>query len=388
MKKIAVVTGTRAEYGLLYWLMKDISLDPSLQLQIIVTGTHLSPEFGLTYQEIEKDGFIISERVEMLLSSDTPIGTAKSLGLALIGIAEALQRQNPDIVVLLGDRYEILAAAQAAMILKIPIAHLHGGELTQGAIDDAIRHCVTKMSHLHFTSTVEYRNRVIQLGESPDRVFVSGALCIDNIKRLALMDREKFIEAIDFKLGDLNFLVTYHPVTLLQTGVEYQMQELLNALDKFPDARIIFTMPNADFGGRLISKMIGEYVSKLAGRAVSFVSLGHLRYLSAIKHIDVVIGNSSSGIIEAPYFKKPTVNIGDRQRGRLYATSVINCAEDRNSIEEAITKAMSDEFKKSLKNFYNPYGTGEASMIVKEKIKNINLSGILFKEFYYIKINI
>ncbi|MBF0540401.1 MAG: UDP-N-acetylglucosamine 2-epimerase (hydrolyzing) [Nitrospirae bacterium] len=379
MRKIAVITGSRAEYGLLYFLMKEILSDPALQLQVIVTGSHLCPEFGLTYHEIERDGFIISEKVEMLLSSDTPIGIAKSLGLAIIGIAEALQRQSPDIVVLLGDRYEILAAAQAGMFLKIPIAHLHGGELTLGAIDDAIRHAVTKMSHLHFTSTPEYRNRVIQLGEHPDKVFVSGALCIDNIKRLTLLDKNKFMEEIDFKLGDLNFLVTYHPETLTDTKIEDQINELFSALDLFTNAKIIFTMPNADSGSRLISKMIKQYVLKSEGRATAFISLGQLRYLSAIKHVDVVIGNSSSGIIEVPYFKKPTVNIGNRQKGRLSALSVINCNDDKNSIEKAIKKALSQE---SLKEVKNPYGDGDAALMIKNVIRDFELKDILKKEFY------
>lgn len=381
-RKICVVTGTRAEYGLLYWLMKEIQEDPDLELQLVVTGMHLSPEFGLTYRVIEEDGFVIDEKVEMLLSSDTPVGIATSMGLGTIGFAGAFDRLKPDIVVLLGDRFEILAAAQAALVARIPIAHLHGGETTEGAIDEAIRHSVTKMSHLHFVSTDAYRKRVIQLGEHPDRVFHVGAIGLDNIRKLPLLSREELEESIGFQLRSLNFLVTYHPVTLNRMGSEAAMRELLAALDRFPEATVIFTKPNADTDGRIISRMIDEYVQQNPERCRAYTSLGQVRYLSAVKHVDVVIGNSSSGILEVPAFKKPTVNIGDRQRGRLRPTSVIDCAETAEEIAWAIEKALSPEFRGQLENMTSPYGDEYVSGKAKEILKRADLQNILFKGFY------
>jgi UDP-N-acetylglucosamine 2-epimerase (non-hydrolysing)/GDP/UDP-N,N'-diacetylbacillosamine 2-epimerase (hydrolysing) len=316
-RKICIVTGTRAEYGLLYWLMKEIQGDPDLELQTIATGMHLSPEFGLTYKKIEEDGFTINEKVEMLLSSDTPVGIAKSVGLGVIGFADALARQKPDIMVVLGDRFEILAAAQAAMIARIPIAHIHGGETTEGAIDEAIRHAVTKMAHFHFTAAEPYRRRIVQLGEAPERVMNYGAPGLDNIKKLKLLNRAAFEKAIKFSLGKMSFLVTYHPVTLSAANPDQSFKELTNALDQFPEAKIIFTKANADTAGRIINYNIEKYVKQNPQRAKVFTSMGQLLYLSAIKNMDIVIGNSSSGITEAPSFCKPTVNIGQRQRGRL-----------------------------------------------------------------------
>lgn len=381
-RKICVVTGTRAEYGLLFWLMKEIKGDPDLELQLIVTGMHLSPEFGLTYKAIEEDGFIINEKVEMLLSSDTPVGIAKSIGLATIGFADALDRLQPDILVILGDRYEILAAAQAALVAKIPVAHLHGGEVTEGVIDEAIRHSVTKMSHFHFVAAEPYRQRIIQLGESPERVLNFGTPALDNIKKLNLLNRKELEESIGFRLGKLNFLVTYHPVTLSDKGSEQPVNALLKALDNFPDAKIIFTKPNSDTGGRIIINLIDDYVAKRSHRAAAYTSLGQLRYLSAIKHVDVVMGNSSSGLIEAPAFKKPTVNLGDRQLGRLKAASVIDCKEDTESIVAAIKKALSPDFQYSLSKVVSPYGNGNASYKIKEYLKNVNLDGIIQKKFF------
>ncbi|MDF2684727.1 MAG: neuC, partial [Brevibacillus sp.] len=340
-RKICVVTGTRAEYGLLYWLMREIQDDPDLHLQIVVTGMHLSPEFGLTYKTIEQDGFFIDEKVEMLLSSDSPVGIATSIGVGTIGFANAFDRLQPDVVVVLGDRFEILAAAQAAMVARLPLAHLHGGEKTEGLIDESIRHSVTKMSQLHFVSTEDYRKRVIQLGESPERVWNVGAMGIDQIRRLVLLERTEFEDSIGFELGQLNFLVTYHPVTLKKQSPEYYLNEMFEALEHFPEAKVIFTKPNSDTDGRTISQMIDEYVSKNKDRAASFTSLGQLRYLSAIKHCDLVLGNSSSGLIEVPYFKKPTVNIGIRQRGRLRPNSVIDCNESKEEVVDAIQKALS-----------------------------------------------
>ncbi|MBS3964066.1 MAG: UDP-N-acetylglucosamine 2-epimerase (hydrolyzing), partial [Methylomonas sp.] len=325
VRKICVVTGSRADYGLLYWLMKDIQADAGLELQLVATGMHLSPEFGSTWQQIAADGFNISHKVEMLLSSDTPVGISKAMGLSLIGFADALAALQPDIVVVLGDRFEIFAAAQAAMNLRIPLAHIHGGELSEGAVDDAIRHALTKLSHLHFTATETYRHRVIQLGEQPERVFNVGAPGLDNIHRLPLLDRAALEDSIGFRLGAKNFLVTFHPVTLEKQTAGEQFEALLQALDGFDDAHILFTHSNADADGRAMAGLIEAYRAKHPDRVAVFVSLGSVRYLSAMRHVDAVVGNSSSGIIEAPALGVATVNIGDRQRGRLCANSVIHC---------------------------------------------------------------
>lgn len=381
MRKICIVTGTRAEYGSLYWLMKEIQDDHELELQIIATGMHLSPEFGLTYKIIEDDGLRIDAKVEMLLSSDTAVGITKSIGLGVIGFAEALDRLRPDIIVLLGDRYELLAAAQAAMIARIPIAHLHGGESSEGLIDEAIRHAITKMAHLHFVAADPYRLRVVQMGEDPQRVFNLGAPGLDNISKLKLLDREEFEKSINFKLGKLNFLVTYHPVTLSNKYPGEGMSVLFKALDEFPDAKIILTKPNSDTDGRVIIRMIDDYADRQPDRVTAFTSLGQLRYLSAVTHADVVIGNSSSGIVEVPVLKKPTVDIGNRQRGRLKAASVIECEEDYLAIKEAINKALSPEFRQSLAEVVSLYGIGNASYRIKECLKNVKLEGILLKKF-------
>jgi len=382
MRTICIVTGTRAEYGLLYWLMKEIQEDGELQLQIIATGMHLSPEFGLTYRQIEKDGFKIDKKIEMLLSSDTPVGISKSMGLGMIGFAETYSDLKPDIVVLLGDRFEIFSAAAAAMIARIPIAHLHGGETTEGAFDEAIRHSITKMSHLHFTATEEYKNRVIQLGENPERVFNVGGLGIDNIRKLKLMSREEFEDSINFKLGSKNLLITFHPVTLEHATAGDQFQNLLNALDELQNTKFIFTKPNADTEGRLIIKMIDDYVSRNSHKAIAFVSLGQLRYLSALKFVDACIGNSSSGLAEAPTFKIGTINIGDRQRGRLKAGSVIDCEPNKESILTAIRKLYFKGFQDKVKNVKNPYGEGGATEKIKKVLKEVDLTNILKKQFY------
>ncbi|TKI58588.1 UDP-N-acetylglucosamine 2-epimerase (hydrolyzing) [Brevibacillus antibioticus] len=381
-RKICVVTGTRAEYGLLYWLMREIQEDQDLQLQIVATGMHLSPEFGSTYRIIDQDGFNIDEKVEMLLSSDTPVGIATSMGVATIGFANAFERLKPDIVVVLGDRFEILACAQAAMVARIPIAHLHGGERTEGVIDEAIRHAVTKMAHLHFVAADEYRKRVIQLGERPERVFNVGAIGVDQIKNLHLLNKKEFENSIQFELGPVNFLVTYHPVTLNKEGSECYVHEIFTALDEFPDAKIIFTKPNSDTDGRVISRMIDEYVHRNSQRAAAYTSLGQLRYLSAINHCNLVIGNSSSGLIEVPYFKKPTINIGNRQQGRIKPFSVIDCIESSIEIKEAIHKGLSESFQVSIQNMTSPYGEGDVSSKVKNVLKQVNLEKLLVKSFH------
>jgi GDP/UDP-N,N'-diacetylbacillosamine 2-epimerase (hydrolysing) len=385
MKKICVVTGTRAEYGLLYWLMKEIEADKDLELQLIVTGMHLSPEFGLTYKEIEKE-FKIDKKIEMLLSSDTSIGISKSMGLSQISFAEAYDELKPDMVIVLGDRYEIFSATSAAMIGKIPVAHLHGGETTEGAFDESIRHSITKMSHLHFTATDEYKNRVIQLGEHPNRVFNVGGMGIENIKRLKLLTRDEFEKSIDFKLNKKNILVTFHPVTLENSTAKEQFQELLDVIDELKDTNIIFTKANSDTDGRVINKMIDEYVVKNFHKSIGFTSLGQLRYLSALQFVDAVVGNSSSGLAEAPSFKIGTINIGDRQKGRIKAESVIDCLPNKKSIEEAFDKLYSKEFDLILKVVENPYGNGCSSIKIIEEIKKFDFSDILKKVFYNIKV--
>jgi len=383
LKKICVVTGTRAEYGLLRWVMEGIKKSSKLELQIIVTGMHLSPEFGLTYQEIEKDGFKIDKKVETLVSSDSPNGIVKSMGLGMVGITSALEELTPDLLLVLGDRYEIFSAVATSMIFRIPVAHLHGGEATEGLIDESIRHSITKMSHLHFVAAEEYKNRVIQLGENPKNVFQVGGLGLDSILNLNLLDQKDLENSIDFKLGLKNLLITFHPVTLETGTAEEQMTELLNALSNLKDTHLIFTMPNADTDGRVIFKMIEKFVANYH-HAKSFTSLGQLRYLSCIKHVDGVIGNSSSGLTEVPSFKKGTINIGDRQRGRIKADSVIDCKPEEKFINEAFNKLYSDEFQNKLITTVNPYGNGGASELIVKTLEDISFDGILKKSFFNI----
>lgn len=360
MRKICIITGTRAEYGLLRWLMQSIRDDPDLTLQIIATGMHLSPEFGLTYLEIERDGFEIDRKVEMLTSSDTSVGITKSMGLGLIGFADALNELKPDLIVVLGDRFEIFSAVSAALIARIPVAHIHGGESTEGLIDEAIRHSISKMSHLHYVATDEYRQRVIQLGEQPDQVFLVGALGCDNISRIQLLERGALETALDFKFGSKNLLITFHPVTLDVSTAENQMGELLAALAILDDTKLIFTLPNSDTDGRIIIEMVKNFVAKNSN-ARAYTSLGQLRYLSCVALVDGVVGNSSSGLLEVPSFQKGTINIGDRQRGRLKARSVIDCDPTRNSIGTALTKLYSSNFQVALEKVTNPYGEGGAT---------------------------
>lgn len=383
MKKVCVITGTRAEYGLLKPVIAKIDGDSDMELQLVVTGMHLSPEFGLTYKEIEQDGFHITERNEMLLSSDTPNGITKSAGLGMIGFADIFTRIKPDMVVILGDRYEALAAATSAMMHRIPIAHIHGGELTLGAVDDAIRHSITKMSTLHFTSTQEYRKRVIQLGEEPERVFFVGALGVENVKMQHLLSKEELAQSIGFSLDKPYVMVTFHPVTLENNTAEKQFENLLEALDNFKEYSVIFTKANADTDGRIINQKIDEYVRMNKERTFAATSLGMVRYLSALNYCEMVIGNSSSGIVEAPSFHIPTVNIGDRQRGRIYAQSVINCGNDVSGIDAALQKALSDEFRKELRTVHNPYEKEGTSDKIIEVINNTLDVGIEIKKKFY-----
>ena len=371
MSKICVITGTRAEYGLLKPIIEKIKYDNDFELQLVATGMHLSPEFGLTYKEIENDGFKINEKVEILLSSDSSIGISKSMGLAIISFSEIFERIKPDIIIVLGDRYEIFSAVSAAMIANIPIAHLHGGEATEGLIDEAIRHSITKMSYLHFTSTEEYRKRVIQLGENPERVYNVGAISVEIIKELQLLSKEDLEKELGIKFDTKVALLTFHPVTLENNSAEDQFNELLKALDKFKDIKVIFTKSNSDTYGRIINNLIDNYVMLNSDRCVQFTSMGQLRYLSAMKYCNFVIGNSSSGILEAPILKKPTINIGDRQKGRIQMDSIINCEPTEKDIVEAIKNVISYEFTKCIDKMINPYGEGNVSKDIMKIIKGL-----------------
>lgn len=381
---ICIVTSNRADYGLLFWLMKEIQADTEFKLQIIATGSHLSPEFGLTYKVIESDGFIIDEKIEMLLSSDSPIGTIKSLGLATIGFADAFDRLKPDMVILLGDRFEILAAAQAALIAKIPISHLIGGDITEGAYDDAIRHSISKMAQLHFVTNEMSARRVQQLGENPKHIYNVGSPGIDYITRIKLLTRDELEKDIAFQFKEKNLLVTFHPVTLDNVSSAEQFAELLKALDSFREyIGIVFTKSNPDPQGRIINKMIDDYV-KIHPAARSYTSLGQIRYLSMIAQVDVVVGNSSSGLYEVPSFNKPTVNIGDRQKGRLQASSVVNCPAKALNIKQAILHALNID----CSNIHNPYGDGNSSKRIFSILKSIpEFRELLKKEFFIMEKN-
>ena len=380
-RKICVVTGSRADYGLLRWIMQGIKDDPELNLQVIATGMHLSPTFGLTYKVIEEDGFRIDFKLEILGSSDSPAAIAESMALALAGSARAFSELKPDLIVVLGDRFEIFAATAAALVAKIPVAHLHGGETTTGAYDEAFRHSITKMSHLHFVATGEYRSRVIQLGENPKNVYLVGGVGIDSIKNLPLLNREELEAQLGIEFGAKSLLITFHPVTLDSESPEQQMKELLAALSHLHDTTLIFTMPNADTGGRTLIKMIEEFIGQNKN-ATMFVSLGQLKYLSCVAHIDGVVGNSSSGLTEVPTFKKGTINVGDRQLGRLQATSVINCEPLEKDIRRAIEDLYSLDFQSKLAATKNPYGEGGASAKVVRALREASLDGIVRKTFH------
>lgn len=381
-RKICVVTGTRAEYGLLRLVMEGIRESVLLELQVVATGMHLSPEFGLTYREIENDGFNIDGKVEMVLSADTPSAITKSTGLGMIGFADVMAELQPDVVVILGDRYEMLAASFAALSARIPIAHIHGGETTQGAFDESIRHSITKMAWWHFVAAEEYKKRVIQLGENPARVFNVGGLGVDVIGNLRLLSKEELTRNMGIRFGRRNFLVTFHPVTLEHLSSEKQFRNLLDVLHAMDDVSIIFTMPNADADGRVIKTMIDEFVSSHRGRAIAFSSMGHLNYLSTLQFMACVVGNSSSGLLEAPTFRIATVNIGDRQRGRLKAGSVIDCEPTRTAIEKAINTAISEEFHRTLATVVNPYGEGKATDKILDALRNMTIPAELKKPFY------
>lgn len=382
MRKICVVTGTRAEFGLLTPLINKIKADDDLQVQIIVTGTHLSPEYGLTIEDVASK-FNIDKKIEILLSSDSSVGVCKSMGLAQISFAEAYDDLLPDIVVILGDRYEILAAASSAMIMGIPIAHISGGEITEGAVDDNIRHAITKMSHLHFVATEDYKRRVIQLGENEQFVFNFGEAGLDNILELELLDKPSFESSINHSLDKKSLLITYHPVTLNKLEeIEQDCKNILQVLDNLNDTTLIFTKANSDVGGRLINRLFEEYVSNNSDKAILFESLGQLRYLSALQYIDALVGNSSSGIVEAASFKLPVVNIGDRQKGRIAGANVIHTDTSVIGIKAAISKVYEPSFLDEIRNLVNPYGQGNSSNRTKDVLKNIDLAGITKKKFF------
>lgn len=383
MKKICIVTGTRAEYGLLKPIIDKVYRSGELELQLVVTGAHLSPEFGMTYREIEDDGYPICSKIEMLLSSDTSVGITKSMGVALIGFADFFGNHKPDMVIILGDRYEMLACASAALAAKIPIAHIGGGEKTEGAIDEAIRHSITKMSLLHFTATDEYRNRVIQLGEQPDMVYNVGALGVENIRNIKLLRKEELERQINFRFSAPTIMITYHPVTMEMMTSREQFANLLTAIDHHKDISIIFTKANADMDGRIINRMIDEYVEKNSDRCVVYTSLGQLKYLSALQFCDAVAGNSSSGLIEVPSFGIPTIDIGDRQRGRVAARSVIHCGYGVSEIDKALQTALSVEFRSKLREVRNPYEKEGTSCQITEIIKNTFHNGIEMKKKFY-----
>ncbi|MBF0623617.1 MAG: UDP-N-acetylglucosamine 2-epimerase (hydrolyzing) [Magnetococcales bacterium] len=381
MRRVAVVTGTRADLGHLHWIMHEIRADPGLQLQVIATGMHLSPEFGRTETEITAAGFQIDARVEMLLSGDTPVSIAKSMGLGLIGFADALDRLRPDLLLVLGDRFEALVAVQAALPARIPVAHVHGGEASEGVMDEAVRHAMTKMAQLHFTAAEPYRQRVIQLGEDPARVFNVGAPGLDHLTRTPLLDRDAWMAATGFRLGPTNLLVTYHPVTLEAQGPETAVAALFEALDRFPDAHILFTRANADTAGRVINRLIDDYASHRSGAQV-VASLGTVRYLSALRFMDAMVGNSSSALIEAPCFGLPAVNLGDRQQGRLRAASVIDAPEDSAAIAQALHRALAPGFRAGLQDMIPPYGRGGAARAIARILANFPLEHILKKRFF------
>ena len=360
LKKIAVVTATRAEYGILKNVIEQIYRAEELELCLMVTGTHLIPEYGMTVEEIEQDGYPITEKIDILLSSNTPVSVSKTMGLAMISFAEAFDRQKPDLLIVLGDRYELLSVCSAAMNARIPIAHISGGETTQGAIDESVRHCITKMSYLHFPGCEEYRKRIIQLGEAPERVYNFGDVGVEAICTMPKMTKQELEESIGFSLGKPYLCVTFHPTTLENDKTEEQMGELLRALEAYPDMLFVFTKANADANGKIINAMIDEYVG-LHTNCVAFASLGSKRYLNLLQYSNGVLGNSSSGIVEAPAFGVPTINIGNRQKGRLQADSILNCEAKENQIIEMIAKSQSKEFAELARKVENPYGNGDTS---------------------------
>lgn len=357
-QRICVVTGSRAEYGLLYWVLHDLRADPGVELQVIATGMHMAPEYGLTVREIEADGFTVTRRVEMLLSSDTPGGVAKSVGLGVIGLSDALSALTPDVVLLVGDRFEVLAAAQACLIHKIPLAHIAGGDVTEGAFDESIRHAITKMAQIHFVTNEDAARRVRQMGEDPARVHMVGSPGLDHLHRRPLLARPELEACLGAPLGAKNLLVTFHPVTLAEHEGLDEFDALLGALATTqPDTHLWFTRPNADTSGRAIAARLDAFAAQHPKRARVYTSLGQPRYLSLMAQVNAVVGNSSSGLYEAPSLGVATVDVGDRQRGRLAAASVLHCKAEKDAIADALQRALSLD----CSGVVNPYGDGHSA---------------------------
>lgn len=380
-RKICVVTGTRAEYGLLKNLLKLIKENEQMFLQLIVTGSHLSEKHGSTYKTIENDGFRITKKIHILSDEDSSVAIANAMSLAIAGFANAYEEVKPDLLIVLGDRFEIFSAVAAAQLYRIPVAHLHGGELTEGAIDDAFRHSITKMSHLHFVATEEYRRRVVQLGESPENVHLVGGLGVDAISLTKILTKEEIESTLKIKFLKKSLLITFHPVTLGNLSSEFQIKELLRALVEVTDTTLIFTMPNADSDHNVIFESIRDFVATRPN-SYAFDSLGQELYLSCLAQVNGVIGNSSSGLTEAPTFRIGTINIGDRQMGRIKAASVIDCEPTAEKILQALSKLQSEEFISSLAKVDNPYGDGGASESILQTLKFTNLETLVKKNFY------
>ena len=385
MRKICIFTSTRAEWGLQQGLAELIRDTEALQLQLLVSGSHLSAKLGMTIDEIETAGFQIDARVDILKFDDSPVGICQTMGLALSGYGEALQRLSPDLIVILGDRYESFCLAAAAQVLRIPIAHIHGGETTEGAVDEAFRHSITKMAQIHFTSCEVYRNRVMQLGEAPESVFNVGALGIENIRKIQCLTRAELEASLQFSLQAPVFLVTFHPVTLEHATAGAQVQQLFDALDRFPEHQIIFTKANADTDGQVINEMIDRFAAINPQRCLAVASLGLQRYLSAMKICAAVIGNSSSGILEAPIFKVPSVNIGDRQKGRLRVKSILDCKADTNAISQAIETALTESFRHDIRDLIHPSEQADTAQKIVRMLATVDLQGIIKKSFHDIK---
>lgn len=382
LRKLCVVTGSRADYGLLFPVLRCLAGHPAVQLRLVACGTHPSPEFGSTIREIEADGFVPDETIEAVLSSDTPTGVCKAMGLTMIAAGDAFRRLAPDIVVVLGDRFEILAVAAAAAVCTIPLAHIAGGQITEGAVDDAMRHAITKLAQLHFTAAEEYSRRIVQLGESPDRVHTVGSLGLDNVRSTPLTARAALERDIGFRFGACSVLVTHHPETLDPAGGVSGIEAILEALAGRPDLRALFTLPNADAGGRVIRSRIEAFVAAHPDRCAAVPSLGRQRYLSALACVDAVVGNSSSGLIEAPSFRIPTVNVGDRQRGRIRAASVIDCAPMAGAVGGALDRALSPSFRAGLAGLVNPFGDGHAAERIVDVLTSVPLDTLVRKVFH------
>ncbi len=381
-KKICFVTGTRAEYGLLKYLMKEIKNSNSFHFQLVVTGSHLSKRHGFTVNEIINDGFEISKSLDIDLSEDGNRSVCNSIANCIVQFSDTLQQLKPDIIIVLGDRYELLAVVTASMIHRVPIAHIHGGEVTEGAFDDGIRHSITKLSQLHFVAADEYKRRVIQLGENPNLIFNVGGLGVDAIKKIKLLSKEKIENNLNLKFQSKNLLITYHPLTIpVKENSEFEITQLIKGLSKFKDTLQIFTMPNADPGNKKIFETIKDY-AKNKKNVFTFESLGQLNYLSCLLYVDAVVGNSSSGILEVPTFKRATINIGDRQKGRLFAKSVISCSNKALDIEKSIKKIYTKDFQNTLKETINPYGNGGASEEIKNILEVTNFEELKRKPFF------